>query len=192
MTARARKGFVDNSVGMQHRNLIDRIRVFRHYGGLKCACCGEDKFSFLSLDHISGDGGTERAKLFGNRYQGGHHIYRALRLQGYPPGYQVLCMNCQVGRRDNQGVCPHQSQRMDGDELLLEFDKLRVGRGNVDATQTETYKAAYANVMRKGKAIPPRGFINGPKRQRQILEDQALRDEFRGRRAGENETLIVG
>jgi hypothetical protein len=54
-----------------------------------------------------------------------------LRLKGYPQGYQVLCMNCQVGRRDNGGVCPHQSRRMDGEELLLEFDKLRVGQRNL-------------------------------------------------------------
>ncbi len=177
MTAKNAKGFVDNAVGMQHRNLVDRIRAFTHYGGLKCACCGENEFSFLSLDHVGGDGNMERAKLFGNRYQGGHHIYRALRLKGYPPGYQVLCMNCQVGRRDNRGICPHKSRRMNGEELLLEFEKLRVGWGNIAATQTEIYMAAFANVMRKGKAGPPGGFINGPKRQRQILEDQARRRE---------------
>jgi hypothetical protein len=173
MKAKRGKGFVNNAVGMQHRNLADRIRAFKHYGGLRCICCGEDEFSFLSLDHVSGAGNIERAKLFGDRYQGGHHIYRALRLQGYPSGYQVLCMNCQVGRRDNGGICPHQSRRLNGEELLLEFEKLRVGQGNIEATQTETYIMAFANVMRKGKAVTPWGFINGPKRKRQILEDQA-------------------
>jgi len=172
MKAKSREGFVNNAVGMQHRNLVDRIRAFKHYGGLRCICCGEGEFSFLSLDHVSGAGNLERAKLFGDRYQGGHHIYRALRLKGYPQGYQVLCMNCQVGRRDNGGVCPHQSRRMDGEELLLEFDKLRVGQGKIEATQTETYITALANVMRKGKAIIPWGFQNGPKRMRQIQEDQ--------------------
>jgi hypothetical protein len=61
---------------------------------------------------------------------------------------------------------------MDGEELLLEFDKLRVGQGKIEATQTETYITALANVMRKGKAIIPWGFQNGPKRMRQIQEDQ--------------------
>jgi hypothetical protein len=60
---------------------------------------------------------------------------------------------------------------MDGEELLLEFDKLRVGQGNIEATLTETYITALANVMRKGKAITPWGFKNGPKRMRQIQED---------------------
>jgi len=147
-----KKGFVNNAVGMQHRNLRDRIEAFKQYGGPMCACCGEDEFTFLSLDHIEGGGNTERAKFFGNRYQGGHHIYRRLRSEGYPTGYQVLCMNCQVSRRDNGGVCAHKKEiTLSGDELLNEFDKLRVGWGNTEATQCEEYKIASTNLMRKLK-----------------------------------------
>jgi hypothetical protein len=29
---------------------------------------------------------------------------------GFPPGYQVLCMNCNHGKRMNNGVCPHKER----------------------------------------------------------------------------------
>jgi hypothetical protein len=109
----------------------------------------------LSLDHIDdGAGNTERMEVFGKKYQGGRHFYRNLRLRGYPAGFQVLCMNCQVGRRDNGGVCPHKSKRMTGDEILAEFEKLRVGWGNRGATRSEMYQVALANVSRRGAAKP--------------------------------------
>jgi hypothetical protein len=153
MKEKYKKGFVDNSVYMLHRNLRDRIRAFQHYGGLRCACCGQDEFSFLSLDHIEdGAGNLERMEIFGKKYQGGHHFYRNLRLRGFPPGYQVLCMNCQVGRRDNGGTCPHKSKRLSGEEILAEFEKLRVGSGNYADTKTEKYEAAFANVSRRSIA----------------------------------------
>ena len=73
-------------------------------------------------------------------------------MEGYPTGYQVLCMNCQVSRRDNGGVCAHKKEiTLSGDELLNEFDKLRVGWGNTEATQCEEYKIASTNLMRKLK-----------------------------------------
>jgi hypothetical protein len=79
-------GFVDNAITIKHRNLRDRIRALEHYGGLKCACCSEDEFSFLSLDHIvDGAGSAQRREMFGSRYVGGHHMYRKVRLQGYGP-----------------------------------------------------------------------------------------------------------
>jgi len=150
-----RKGLPTNAIEMLHRNLRERIVAFEHYGGLKCACCGEDEFSFLSLDHIDeGAGNTERMEMFGNRYQGGHHFYRKLRLKGFPSGYQVLCMNCQVGRRDNAGICPHVKKPLSGPELLDEFEKLRVGLGNDVQMESEECKSALANVMRRALRRP--------------------------------------
>lgn len=144
-----KKGFVDNAVGIKHRNLRDRILALEHYGGLKCACCQETEFSFLSLDHKEGKGNTHRKELFGDKLIAGHHMYRKLRQLNFPDGFQVLCMNCQVGRRDNGGICPHKRKALTGPELLKEFDKLRVGLGNTEATQSEDYRIALANVMRK-------------------------------------------
>jgi hypothetical protein len=33
-----------------------------------------------------------------------------LRRNNYPEGFQILCMNCQFGKRMNNGVCPHTSK----------------------------------------------------------------------------------
>jgi hypothetical protein len=108
-------GFVDNAVGIKHRNLSDRIEALERYGGLKCACCGEEEFSFPSPDHIiDGKGSPHRTLLFGSKFIAGHHMCLKLRLLGFPEGFQVLCMNCQVGRRDNGGVCPHQRAALSG------------------------------------------------------------------------------
>ncbi|MGM2776559.1 hypothetical protein, partial [Bacillus cereus group sp. Bce015] len=61
---------------------------------------------FLSIDHIANNGAAERKS---GAYGGsGTAFYLWLRKQGFPSGYQVLGMNCQVGKHKNGGVCPHQ------------------------------------------------------------------------------------
>lgn len=83
--------------------------VFTAYGGYKCACCGETEAMFLSIDHVHNDGNVERkAGLYSGNGTG---FYQWLRKNGFPKGYQVLCMNCQVGKHKNGGVCPHQDFR---------------------------------------------------------------------------------
>jgi hypothetical protein len=85
-----------------------RDEVFTAYGGYRCACCGETERLFLSIDHINNDGAEERKS---GKYSGsGYGFYRWLRKSGFPSGYQVLCMNCQVGKHKNGGVCPHQQK----------------------------------------------------------------------------------
>jgi hypothetical protein len=79
-----------------------RKTVMHHYGGAKCACCGERTFEFLSIDHINGGGNKHRkeAKLSGKG------IYRWLVKNGFPEGFRVLCHNCNfsIGA---YGYCPH-------------------------------------------------------------------------------------
>lgn len=83
-----------------------RTEVFAAYGGEQCACCGESQTLFLSIDHIHNDGAQERKS---GAYKGtGIGFYQWLRKNKFPSGYQVLCMNCQVGKHKNGGVCPHQ------------------------------------------------------------------------------------
>ena len=84
-----------------------RIDALKAYGGLRCACCGETEYAFLTLDHIENNGAAERRKIAGRRESAGTHTYKWLKARGYPPGYQVLCMNCNFGKRMNGGVCPH-------------------------------------------------------------------------------------
>ena len=80
-------------------------KVFVAYGGWRCACCGEAERTFLTIDHMLNNG----SKL---RKEGVHghstKFYRWLLRTGFPKEFQVLCMNCQFGKRMNGGVCPHQ------------------------------------------------------------------------------------
>lgn len=82
--------------------------VYAAYGGYVCACCKETEPMFLSIDHIENNGAEERRS--GQYKGGGSPFYGWLKKQGFPSGYQVLCMNCQVGKHRNKGVCPHQSR----------------------------------------------------------------------------------
>ena len=87
-----------------HANCRDQ--VFAAYGGYKCVCCGETEPMFLSIDHIDNNGAVERKS---GKYSGsGTGFYQWLRKNNFPPGYQVLCMNCNTGKHKNGGVCPHQ------------------------------------------------------------------------------------
>ena len=76
--------------------------VFSHYGW-RCACCGEEERAFLSMDHVNNDGYKDRV----NKSRSSSKLYRKIKKQGFPRAYQVLCMNCNFGKRMNGGVCPH-------------------------------------------------------------------------------------
>ena len=77
-------------------------QVIDRYGKI-CKCCGEKNIGFLSIDHIHGGGGKHRRELGLIGYQ----FYRWLVYNKYPSGYQVLCLNCNMGRAFNNGICPH-------------------------------------------------------------------------------------
>jgi hypothetical protein len=76
------------------RASLSRLRrdVLDGYGGA-CACCGSDYYSHLTLVHVEGGGRQERIAL-----GGGQAIYRRLRRESYPPGYQILCFNCNAAK----------------------------------------------------------------------------------------------
>lgn len=80
-----------------------KLEVYAAYGGAKCNCCGEAEEFFLTLDHVEGGGSKDRKE----NGSGGANFYRRLIKQGFPVGFQVLCMNCNWGRHRNGGVCPH-------------------------------------------------------------------------------------
>jgi hypothetical protein len=81
-----------------------RRAVFEHYG-LACACCGEATFEFLEIDHVNNDGAAHRKELQGRS------IYRWLKVNGFPEGFQTLCSNCNVAKFRHGGICPHQRAR---------------------------------------------------------------------------------
>ncbi len=76
---------------------VMKKEVLTHYGNGICACvkCGFDDLRALTIDHINGGGHKERKQLGKGMDRGGMTFYRWLRKNGYPEGYQTLCMNCQ-------------------------------------------------------------------------------------------------
>ena len=93
-----------------------KAATFAAYGGNVCACCGETESKFLTIDHINNDGAAFRKAVYRKNKKGntaGYHTYYWLARNGFPSGYQVLCMNCNYGKRMNNGVCPHKSKRND-------------------------------------------------------------------------------
>ena len=97
--------------GLVYYHSIRRAAI-EAYGGMKCACCGETIEQFLTIDHINNDGAEHRKSLgrkIGNGKGGSATIYTWLKNNNYPPGFQVLCMNCNHGKSRNKGVCPHKT-----------------------------------------------------------------------------------
>lgn len=90
----------------RNRARLQRIKreVLAHYGNGRCACCGEERIEFLTIDHVHGGGTRHREKLrIGN-------MCAWLKQNNFPEGFQVLCMNCNFakGRFDR---CPHEVER---------------------------------------------------------------------------------
>lgn len=76
-----------------------KIACFEAYGGCFCKRCDESDLDILCLDHISHNGSEDKRNRVKNRkwYKGGGHmLYRMLKQEKYPPGYQVLCANCNL------------------------------------------------------------------------------------------------
>ena len=76
--------------------------------GTVCVCCGESDIRFLTIDHINNDGADHRKAI---SVSGGDNFYRWLRKNGFPDGFQVLCYNCNIGRHQNGGICPHKDEQ---------------------------------------------------------------------------------
>lgn len=92
------KGFYDYCPHIEHnRKLPSKLKqqVIEHYGG-RCALCGEDRWEFLTIDHING-GGTEHRRKLNNS------VYAWLRKSGWPTdGFRLLCSNCNCSQKHNR------------------------------------------------------------------------------------------
>jgi 5-methylcytosine-specific restriction endonuclease McrA len=64
-----------------------RQAIFGHYGKT-CAWCGANEK--LTMDHIDGDG----YKHEGTKLRAGNSLYRWLKRNSFPPGFQTLCQRC--------------------------------------------------------------------------------------------------
>lgn len=86
--------------------LLCKKNVINHYGG-QCRCCNTTEIEFLTLDHIHDDGAEQR-RSYGKIVGGA--IYRYIKntpFEERPKDLQVLCFNCQWGKRVGKGFCPH-------------------------------------------------------------------------------------
>lgn len=107
-------------VRIQKRDLVrtkkryaeSRSLVHEHYGG-KCSCCNESEPLFLEIDHINNNGSEHRRKI-------GKNLYPWIVRNGYPGDLQLLCSNCNQGKKRNGGICPHKSSRAGGSEVRIE------------------------------------------------------------------------
>jgi len=73
----------------------DTLAAYDYYGGRYCACCGESMLEFLNIDHIAGGGNVQVRR---------GTLPAWLKSMGYPPGYQILCSNCNFGKSRNGNV----------------------------------------------------------------------------------------
>jgi hypothetical protein len=80
-----------------------RKEVLRHYENA-CACCGEDRYEFLAIDHIKKGGNRHRKEVKTT------HLDYWLWMNDFPPGFRILCHNCNsaIGF---YGYCPHERER---------------------------------------------------------------------------------
>jgi len=132
----------DKAKAIQKRSMYEaRLEVLQHYSGLEtpeCKCCKEQMFEFLQIDHINGDGAehrrsigmaqgdlNQRAKENQKVSLGGSGFIYWLKKNNFPEGFQVLCSNCNYGKRTST-YCPHEIKNgvdMYGDIITVEKEQ---------------------------------------------------------------------
>ena len=80
-----------------------RAAVLGHYG-TACACCGAAER--LSIDHVEGNGARHRQELFGGK-SSSQRMYRWLVKQGFPDGFQTLCLPCNQSKGNGRECKRH-------------------------------------------------------------------------------------
>ncbi len=79
---------------MRARRVQVKLDVVRAYSStMSCCICGTSFMEFLAVDHVDG-GGRQHCRGLGNH--GSHRFYLWLQKNGYPPGYRILCHNCNL------------------------------------------------------------------------------------------------
>jgi hypothetical protein len=82
-----------NAAARQRRRAF-KSEALEHYGK-QCAHCDFTDWRALQIDHVADNGAEERRSLGGQKFSG-WRFYEWLKKQGWPPGYQTLCANCNI------------------------------------------------------------------------------------------------
>ena len=83
----------------REKHEVLKIDILTHYSTNNlpsCAWCGISDTDVLCIDHINDDGYEQRKN---NPSRCGSGLYKWLRKNDYPEGYQVLCANCNLKKR---------------------------------------------------------------------------------------------
>lgn len=108
---RSKQWYRDNSIRAKetqksyNNNLrLKCLQYYSHSITPYCMCpgCNVTTYEFLSIDHINGGGDKHRREI------GHHNLYRWLINNNFPPGFQILCLNCNMAK-NSYGKCPHES-----------------------------------------------------------------------------------
>ena len=73
---------------------VDVLTFYSVNGTHQCVKCGIADVDVLNIDHINGGGRKHREEISGNAL--GQNLYRWLKRNDYPNGYQTLCANCNL------------------------------------------------------------------------------------------------
>jgi hypothetical protein len=90
----------------KEKQRVLRLEMIAAYGGC-CACCNESTERFLTMDHKNNDGNENRKDDSTAR-----NLPKYLKARGWPKDeFQLLCYNCNVGKYQNGGTCPHEDAK---------------------------------------------------------------------------------
>jgi hypothetical protein len=81
------------SIRAHFENLKNAVINVLTDGEGTCRWCGQGDQDVLTIDHMNNDGAAHRRE-FGGKHFTGRNIYRWIVQNDYPPGFQVLCCNC--------------------------------------------------------------------------------------------------
>ena len=148
----AKKYREEHRKNILEKHQFSRIRlkdeVFNAYGGWICACCGETRKEFLSIDHINGGGNRQKKEL---KLGGGYSFYCWLKREGFPSGYRVLCMNCNFATRSGV-ICPHKTENR---FVITESGMIGPNLGVLDPIKAATALGRICRFTGNGKAFFP-------------------------------------
>ena len=80
-----------------------KSKILDYYGS-RCNCCAEHEMRFLTIDHINENGAEHRSDLGVGT---GHNFYHWIIKNDFPDDLQTFCLNCNIGKHLNNGICPH-------------------------------------------------------------------------------------